>query len=627
MSSMSIRVALIGQPNVGKSTLFSRLTGVGVISSNYPGTTVEFEEAIVNYNGEEILFHDLPGTYSLSAVSDDEKVVSDMLNGGNDVIVVVADATDPESSIVLSSEVIELGIPTVIALNKYDVASKRMNIDVKKLEDILGVPVIPVSAKSGDGVDNVLKTISERKAKISSRQINYSENVVKLIETVSKECDIGNNAAVKVIEGIDRRFGEDLSEEIDSLYFKKHGEHICSRIAADRYADARMITDETFIRSSEGMTRSEKLSDMMIRPRTGIPILICVLAATFAILVFVGGLLATAVDELYVAIVGNIFSDIGRSIGGDLGATIMTGVDSSIRAVLGIVVPYIMVFYIVLGVLEDTGYLPRAVVLLDRIMRHIGLRGNGFIPIMVGFGCNVPAILATRTIISKRERLILCSLICMAIPCSAQTAIMTGVTGKYAGVGWILFIFAILFVLAIATGMFLDRTMKYEPSHLAMELPELQMPGVKNVLRKMWMRSKDFFVLAVPLLLVGSVIIELLIFYNVLDALVDPMSWLTVGMLGLPATTIICFIVGIVRKEMSYAMLMVVGALDIMDPSQFVVYGVVMSIYVPCLATIAAMKGELGWKHTTLVCITSMVIAVLIGTGVAQLFSLGLISA
>ncbi len=623
---MGLRIALIGQPNVGKSTLFSRLTGVGVISSNYPGTTVEFEEAVIKYNDTEIVFHDLPGTYSLSAVSDDEKVVSDMLNDVNDAIIVVTDATDPESSLVLSTEVIELGIPTVIALNKYDVASKRMKIDIGKLESILGVPVIPVSAKNGEGIGRLLDA-AVNCPPASGYKVRYSESITEIIDAVSEKYNVSTNSAVKIIEGIDTRFGKELSETIDKNYFREHGRHIAVKIAEDRYANARSIMSETVEQSQEELSDKEKLSDMMIRPRTGFPILICVLAATFAVLVAVGGLIAAGVDNLYSAVVGTAFSDIGRTVGGELGAVIMAGIDSSIRAVLGIVVPYIMVFYIVLGILEDTGYLPRAVVLLDRLMRCIGLRGNGFIPIMVGFGCNVPAILATRTIISKRERIILCSLICMAIPCSAQTAIMTGVTGKFAGVQWIVFIFAILFVLAIAIGLFLDRTMKYEPSHLAMELPELQMPSAVNVLKKMWMRSKDFFVLAVPLLLVGIVIIELLIYYNVLDSLVDPMSWLTVGMLGLPATTIICFIAGIVRKEMSYAMLMVVGTLEIMDPSQFVVYGVVMSIYVPCLATIAAMKAELGWKHTALVCVMSMVIAVLIGTAVAQLFSLGLIHA
>ena len=165
---MKFQIALIGQPNVGKSTLFSRLTGVGVISSNYPGTTVEFDEATVTYGGNELHFHDLPGTYSLSTTSSDEDVVIKMLrDADNDVIVVVADSTDLEPSLVLSMEVLELGLPTIIALNKYDLSMKRMTIDVEKLEKIFGVPVIPVSSRNGDGISDLLDAISSGKAKIS----------------------------------------------------------------------------------------------------------------------------------------------------------------------------------------------------------------------------------------------------------------------------------------------------------------------------------------------------------------------------------------------------------------------------------------------------------------------------
>ena len=280
-----------------------------------------------------------------------------------------------------------------------------------------------------------------------------------------------------------------------------------------------------------------------------------------------------------------------------------------------------------MGILEDTGYLPRAVVLLDRLMHHFGLHGNAFIPIMVGFGCNVPAILATRMIRSKRERIILCSMICMAVPCSAQIAIMTGVTGKFAGIEWVLVILAILTVLMVSIGIVLNKTLKLEPSNLAIELTELQVPRVMNVINKMWMRSKDFFAIAVPLLIIGSIIVELCIYYNLLDVFVEPMSWLTVDMLGLPAVTIICFIVGVVRKEMSYGMLVIVGAITEMDPSQFVVYGIIMSIYMPCIATIAVMRDELGWKNTLAVCLSSVTIAVLVGTLVNQLFNIGFITA
>ncbi len=625
---MGIQIALIGQPNVGKSSLFSRLTGVGVISSNYPGTTVEFDEATVTYGGNELHFHDLPGTYSLSTTSSDEDVVIRMLRDEeNDVIVVVADSTDLEPSLVLSMEVLELGIPAIIALNKYDLSSKRMVIDIDKLERILGVPIIPVSSRNGEGVKELLEAISSGKAKVSDYHVMYDDHIVEDIEKVMDSQHVGRGRAIKILEGIEHCDDQSLIDDMDREFTETHGDHIGVHIARDRYGDAHVMVMETVKRSTRNMTRSERISELTIEPSTGVPILIGVLALTFAVLVGIGGLIAGWVDQLYTTFVGTALIDLGRNIGGDIGEALMTGIDSSFQAILGLVIPYIMVFYIMLGILEDTGYLPRAVVLMDRLFHHFGLHGNAFIPMMVGFGCNVPAILATRTLRSKRERIILCSMICMAIPCSAQLAIMTGVTGKFAGTVWIFVIFAILIALAVSIGIVLNKRMTMEPSNLAMELPELQFPRVSNVLSKMWMRSSDFFKLAVPLLIIGSIIVELCIYYNVLDALVEPMSWLTVGMLGLPAVTIICFIVGIVRKEMSYGMLMIVGAVTEMDPSQFVVYGIVMCIYMPCIATIAAMRSELGWKSTLKVCASSIVIAMLIGTLVNQLFRIGLISA
>ncbi|WP_400146597.1 ferrous iron transport protein B [Candidatus Methanarcanum hacksteinii] len=625
---MKFQIALIGQPNVGKSTLFSRLTGVGVISSNYPGTTVEFDEATVTYGGNELHFHDLPGTYSLSTTSSDEDVVIKMLrDADNDVIVVVADSTDLEPSLVLSMEVLELGLPTIIALNKYDLSMKRMTIDVEKLEKIFGVPVIPVSSRNGDGMSDLLDAISSGKAKVSDYRVMYDDHIVEAIDKVMETHHVNRGKAIKILEGIDDDSDPFIIGDIDREFTKIHGDHIGVHIARDRYGDAHVIVMETVHRSTKNLTRSEKISDITIEPSTGIPILIGILVLTFITLIGLGGIIAEWIDHLYTTFVGTALIDLGGNIAGDIGKALMSGIDSSIQAILGLVIPYIMVFYIILGILEDTGYLPRAVVLLDRLMHHFGLHGNAFIPIMVGFGCNVPAILATRMIRSKRERIILCSMICMAVPCSAQIAIMTGVTGKFAGIEWVLVILAILTVLMVSIGIVLNKTLKLEPSNLAIELPELQVPRVMNVINKMWMRSKDFFAIAVPLLIIGSIIVELCIYYNLLDVFVEPMSWLTVDMLGLPAVTIICFIVGVVRKEMSYGMLVIVGAITEMDPSQFVVYGIIMSIYMPCIATIAVMRDELGWKNTLAVCLSSVTIAVLVGTLVNQLFNIGFITA
>ena len=624
-----IQVSLVGQPNVGKSSLFSRLTGVGVISSNYPGTTVEFDEGTVTFNDRTIHVHDLPGTYSLSVNSEDEKVVLDMLHDeDNDVVVVVADSTNLESSLVLTIEITELGLPTILALNKFDLASKRFDFDIKGLSNVLGIPVIPVSSRTGEGVDDLLTAITDGSARISDYQVLYDGHIIKYVEMLqSMDPSLTWGGTIKLLEGVTdpdsvenelvkRRIAQ-MNEEFTEI----HGEGMNMHLARDRYGDAHIMAMAALKKKTVGVSRRERLSELTITPSTGIPILAGVMVLTFACLIFVGGLLADLVDEVYSAIVGTALADFGYDIGGELGEALMTGVDSSISAILGLVIPYIMVFYILLGILEDSGYLPRAVVLLDRIMHKVGLHGNAFIPMMVGLGCNVPAVMATRIIRSKRERLILCTIICMAIPCSAQIATITGVTGKYAGAIWVPVIFVMLIILGFVSGVILNKRLKYEPSNLAMELPELQWPKARNVLLKVWLRTSDFFKLAVPLLIVGSIIIELLVHYELLDSLVEPMSWLTVGLLGLPAVTIVAFIAGILRKEMSYGMLVILagtqGITDItlfMSPQQFIVFGVVMSIYLPCLATMTAMYRELGAKDTAIISVATIAVAVLIGS-------------
>ncbi len=624
-----MQIALIGQPNVGKSSLFTRLTGVGVISSNYPGTTVEFEESTVIVDEKELNIHDLPGIYSLSTNSGEDRIVIDMLRDGtNDAVVVVADSTNLESSLVLAIEIIELGVPMVLALNKMDLADKRFRINTEKLSEILGVPVAPVSSKTGEGVDGLLKLISSGKAAVSGYRTRYDGHIMGYIESmISIDGSMPWGSAVKMLEGLDIFVRMESPEveayvrRISSEFEETHGDALDIHIARDRYGDAHVIAMSAVEPLVEGVSKKDRISEMTITPATGIPILICVLASTFLCLIVVGGMLADAIDALYTGVVGTALVDFGREIGGDLGEAIFAGIDGSLGAILGLVVPYIMVFYIVLGLLEDSGYLPRAVILLDRSMHRLGLHGNAFIPIMVGFGCNVPAILATRAVRSKRERTILCTIICMAVPCSAQLATITGVTGRYAGIVWVAVIFAVLIALGFISGTILNKRLKYEPSNLAMELPELQMPETKNVLLKMWYRTNDFFKLAVPLLIVGSIVIEILIQFNLLDSLVEPMSWLTAGLLGLPPVTIIAFIAGILRKEMSYGMLVILataqGITDItlfMDPRQFVVFGVVMSVYMPCLATVMAMFKELGLKEAVVVSLTTFGVALAIGT-------------
>lgn len=629
-----VRVALLGQPNVGKSSLFSRLTGVGVISSNYPGTTVSFDEGAITRNGRTVTVRDLPGTYSISGNSDDERVVlKNLMEEEFDCVVLVADAASLSGSLVLCIEAMELGIPTILALNKIDAARRDFDIDAEKLGSLLGTKVVFVSSKTSEGVDALADAICAGEAVLSPLKISYDAGIEAGIACVSDALPehlpfSRRGIALKILEGtteFDSYADANLvssADSIEKLYEKTEGRTMAVSIATARYTFAESVCRESVRRIERKQTFSERLSDILITPRYGLPILAAVYLAILAIVIYGGAFLDSIVSGAYDATVGDSLIRLGADIGGKFGEAVFTGIDGSFRAILGLVIPYILVFYLILGVLEDSGYLTRAVVLLDNTMHHFGLHGGAFIPMIVGIGCNVPAIMAVRTVSSRREKIILSSMIVMAVPCSAQMAIIMGATGKFSGFGAAIGILLMLLCLGAATGLLLNRFLKYEPSSLAMELPPLQIPGLRNILTKTWDRIKDFIYIALPLLVVGSIVIEIMVGYDLLDPIVDPLSPVIAGILGLPAVCAIAFIVGVLRKEMALGMLQILAAgvslSQFMTPDQFVVFGVVMAVYMPCLATLATMWKEIGRAETIGVTVMSILVAVVLG-GAANL--------
>ena len=632
-----IQVALMGQPNVGKSTLFTRLTGVGVLACNYPGTTVEFYEGTVLRNGHKAHIHDLPGTYSLSGESEDEVVALRMLEDEHpDRVILVADATRLEPSLVLLFQLIELGYPVILALNQMDLARRRFTLDVEALHQELGIPVIPISAKHGEGIEMLADAMLSPELPRTSFQVRYDGHIeahlTELVAMVTGDLPYPKRgAAVKLLEGneyVSILLPDEMRDRalvIADDFKITHDESIDVHINRDRYGEAGRILRGVQKPLKGGPSLQEKVSDLTLHPLTGIPILIAVLSSLFLGIVMLGGLLDELISGIYDDLVGDAIITWGATVGGALGETVATGVDQSIMAILVLVIPYIMVFYIIMGILEDTGYLPRAVVLLDGVMHRIGLHGRAVIPMMVGLGCTVPAVLATRTAGTKRERLILATLIVMTVPCSAQMAIVLGITGRFAGIGYAALIFLVLLSIMLILGRMMDRWLQYEPTYLAMEIPELSLPSIRNVAFKTWSRSKDFFLIAFPLLFVGSIGVEVLIAYDALNFIVDPFTFLTVGFLGLPAVTIISFIVGVIRKEMALGMLITlfsVGTVSdlssYLSPEQFFIFGLVMAIYLPCLATMAVLWKEFGLRDTLVISFCSISLAF----GVGALFNL-----
>ena len=624
-----MEIALAGNPNVGKSALFSRLTGVGVISSNYPGTTVEFFEGKAKFMGTTITVIDLPGTYSLAGNTDDERVATNLLfERRPGTVVAVLDSTRLERNLVLLFELIESGYHVVASLNMYDAMRKSgRDIDVARLERILMVPAIPTVATKGEGIDSLLFTSVQLrgKSKFKVRYDSHIEGMVRKLSGMLREEDWPMPLRAvslrlltddpRVVERADPTAVK-ASEAMREDFLKEHGEDIVVHIERDRFGEAGRIASEVVGESS--ITRKESLiSDLTLRAATGIPILIAVLAAVFLVLVFVGGALEGFLVGAYTDAVREPFDDFKNGLSNDLARGAAEGVYLSVEAMLALVIPYILVFYLMLALLEDTGYLVRVVSLLDGVMHRLGLHGRAVIPMVVGFGCNVPAILATRAMGSKRERLILATLITIAVPCSAQTAIIIGTVGNYAGVTWALSIYLVLGATLILLGFVMHRTIKFEPTGLFVEIPDLRIPSASETLKKTYLRIKEFLTIAFPLLLVGSIVLEILMAEDILQRLIDPSEGFMVAVLGLPGITVVALVFGILRKEMALQMLMVLfGTSNLamhLSPEQMFTFALVMAVFMPCIAAFAVMLKEFGPKSTALVTAGSITLAMAMG--------------
>ena len=364
-----MKVALAGNPNVGKSVLFSRLTGVGVVSANYPGTTVTFEEGVVTKHGETIKVFDLPGTYSLAGTTEDEEVATELLSRERpDCVIDVVDATRLEQNLVLTLQLIELGYRIVIALNFMDQAKKRFDIDVEKLSWILRAPIVPMIATTGEGVDKLVKILVSKGMERSNFVVRYDSHTEEILEDLTKlqperATDFSlRGELLKLLEGniyFTSHFPDDVRERADAArerFRDQHLEDIEVHISRDRYGEAGKISSEVISRKEPHFTLKDKISDLTLRPATGIPIMLAVLVGVFISIVVVGGALESLLTSAYTILTEGFFTYLESLVGSNLGMAIVQGINLSIEAILAIVIPYILVFYLILGLLEDSGY-------------------------------------------------------------------------------------------------------------------------------------------------------------------------------------------------------------------------------------------------------------------------------
>ena len=639
---VDITVALVGNPNVGKSSLFNSLTGLNQSVGNWPGKTVEVAEGKLAYKGTKIKVVDLPGTYSLTSFSEEEVVTRDyVLSGEADVIINVVDATALERNLFLTLQLMEMSAPLIIALNMVDEASKKgIAIRVDKLSKILGVPVIPIVATSGLGLTELMEAVLSRPAK--SRRLTYGKEVEAYITQTSRHLQMIDApyprdwVSIKVLEGdpiITSRFLKDkqVMEKIVSIMKTMedlHGEPPAVIISSERYALSHRIAQQVTISHAEPAIALEDRIDALLSHKVvGYLILLVALSGVFLIIFSVGSTISTHIDNLFIWMIESMRPTL-QAWNPALSSLLLDGIIFGLGAATSIALPYVALFYLLLSILEDTGYLPRAAFLLDSLMHKIGLHGKAFIPMLLGYGCSVPACIGCRIMETKRERLLLGALVVL-IPCSARTVIILGVAASYLGPFVALSIYGVDLLLVFSIGRLLFKVLPEEPIGLIMDMPPLRMFRISTVLKKTWVKTKDFVYIALPLIVLGSLAVSLASHFHLIDIVVNGISPVTVGLMGLPVATGVAFIFGFMRKELALTMLATyVGTTDFslfMTTAQMINFTLVMILYIPCIATLSALIKEYGLKNALAITFLDVAIALFIGSaGIRILMAFGL---
>jgi len=566
-----MKVLLMGNPNVGKSAVFTRLTGVNVRTSNYPGTTVTYTtgtltvmrknsictsckaggcDGCLAQKREKIEVVDVPGTYRLDPECAAEQVACRILPEG-DMIVNVVDATNLERNLNLTLQLLELGKPVIVVLNMWDdTLHKGISIDVKKLSDILGVPVITTTGVTGAGIDTLVHSI-----------LNYPSDPKPVPKFENRWEAIGN-----------------IVTEVQSLEHRHH----------------------TFL---------ERLQDLSVHPLAGIPISLLILAAIFQLIIISGEFLIGVMEKLFESLYTPLVRALSQLLGGqgilhqillgDISAdpidyeSAMGVLTTGVFMELGLVFPYLLVFYIVLGFLEDLGYLPRVAILFDRFMHKVGVHGFSIIPMMLALGCNVPGIMAIRNLESRRQRFITATLTAVTIPCMAQSAIIFALTATY-GAAHVIAVLATIFAVWLVMGSLMRLAVKGTTDTLIMEIPPYRLPAFKVMLRNLGTRLLGFLTDAFPYVLGGILFINVLTLLGVMDFLGNLARPLITGVFGLPAEAVASYVVGIIRKDAAVALLEPLQ----LNGAQMITGVTTLIIYFPCMATFVVMLKELGLADT-----------------------------
>jgi ferrous iron transport protein B len=627
----ALKVALIGQPNCGKSTLFNAVAGYRSATGNFSGTTVRLAWSEVRVNGHFLELVDVPGIYSFTANNPTEWAAKKfLLEADVDVIVNVLDASLLCRSLELTLELRELGLPMVVCLNMMDEAERKgITISSAKLSELLGLPVVETIAYRGVGVQQLFRQVLKAAGRppLPSPALRWHRDVVSVVELMQTHLENGNAPhslppsfiAVKLLEGDEaalpavapqaRAAAEKLRKELEDT----HGRPPEDVIMSERHDRAMRLFEQV---ATIGKPRSDirvMLDRLLTHPVWGYAILALLLVGFFWGVFGFGA----AVEQTMQGALDSLFARWSVMLAeGTLVFAVAKSFWDGIAGGAAVLLPYLVPFLFGLALLEDVGYLPRVAYLLDGLLHRIGLHGTSVLPIVLGYGCSVPACLATRVLPSRRDRF-LATVLATLVPCSARTTVIFALVAFYLGPGWALGIYGFNAIVVFFSGWVLARLWPEVSPGMILEVPRYQWPSLRVISKKVWLRLREFILVSWPILIAGSVVLGLAEFWH-LDRYVNlALSPLT-ALLGLPAVVGTTLIFGVLRKELS--MLMLIQALgttavaSVMSPAQILVFTIFITFYIPCLATIVAMTKEIGRKLTWATMGYSFVLATLLAT-------------
>jgi ferrous iron transport protein B len=621
-----MKTALAGQPNCGKSTIFNYVSGYRAITSNFPGTTVKYTASHIYVDGHTCECIDLPGTYSLTS-TDAAGYESRryLLSGGADVVINVVDASLLSRSLELTFQLMELEIPIVLCLNMMDEARRKgIEIDLEKLSSILGIPVVETIGVKGKGLKELFsEALKVFKRGRKAKTIKYSRDVEVIIELMAAylKDDLRlpkRLAAIKLLEG-DENFiamvkegDDDLSKriiELQNMLSNRHGRSSDMVISSERHSQAMNIFEQAAKVVHPPMADIRvQVDNIIMHPYMGYILLVLIFYGFFNLVFGIGEKVEAPLMGLF-----EFFTQrLGETLGGEtMGFLILNGILQGIAGGIAVVLPYLVPFLIGFAFLEDVGYLPRVAFLMDSFMHRIGLHGKSIFPLMLGYGCSVPAIMATRILESERDRFMV-SVLTSLIPCAARTTIIFGLVAFFISPNAALIIYALNIAVIALSGRILSIILPEVTPGMILEIPVYHLPSPRTTLTKSWYRIREYIVIAWPMLIVGSVILSLMEFWG-MDQFVNAILWPITYVLGLPEAVGTTLIFGILRKELSMIMLIqALGTphvLTVMSKVQVVVFTVFVVFYIPCLATIAVLWREIGSKKALLTVLFTLILA------------------